>query len=289
MRMAQPAGEERMIRRFLLGTLGEEQQEQVEERLLADADFRGEVRAARDELFDEYAGAALSREEREQFERRHLVTEEGRQKLLFAMSLRAHVASRAERPGLLSRFRRLMRAQRLGVALPVAAVLLLALALGVWRLRELGGPTDGPRRASAERAALERELAGLNPEGQGAVTTDAPPGAVFDAKLVRHLVRGGRLEQKLSVAGGVKVLRLYLVLEADRHESYRAVLLTGEDTELAAAGGLRPHERDGTRGVTLNLPAHALAPGDYQLRVEGVAAGGATAPVGLYPFRLVKE
>lgn len=278
-----------MIRGFLLGTLDEEQQEQVEERLLADADFRREVRAARDELFDEYAGAALSREEREQFERRHLVTEEGRQKLLFAMSLRAHVAARAERPGLLSRLWRLLRAQRFGVALPVAAVLLLALALGVWKLRGSGGPTDSPRRASAERAALELELAALNSEGQGAAATDAPPGAVLPATLVRHLVRGGGTEQKLSVAGGVKVLRVYLVLEADRYQSYRAVLLTGEDAELAAVGGLRPHERDGTRGVTLNLPAHALAPGDYQLRVEGVAARGATAPVGLYPFRLVKE
>lgn len=275
-----------MIRDYLLKALDEEQQEEVELRLLGDAEFAEEVRRVRTELFDEYAAARLPAESRELFERRHLATGEGREKLLFTKDLLAYAERRRATSLSVSRLREFFRLRRLYLALPVAAVLLLAFSLIIWKIVERRGPDVGAREVSARRAALEGELARLNSEGQIVAAANAPAVSVT---LARHLVRGGGEAQKVSLGGGVKILELRLPLEPGRQQFYRATLLTSEDEELAAVGGLRADNDDGMRVLSVLLPADKLPDGDYQLKLEGVEAGGETTPLGLYQFRLTRR
>jgi CHAT domain-containing protein len=131
--------EEREIRVYLLGALGEEDQQRVEKRMLGEDEYFERVLVAEDELVDDYLDGSLSKSERERFEKHFLIAPERRQKLRFAAALREHVKANAapsprpsvssERPGLWQRLFG-MPALRLGAA---AAILLLA-ALGVWRL-----------------------------------------------------------------------------------------------------------------------------------------------------------
>lgn len=274
-----------MIRDYLLGTLDEKQQESIESRLLDDADFAEEVRRVRAELFDEYVTDGLPEESRQLFERRHLIADEGRQKLLFTKDLHAYASRRRGGRLSVSWFWEFVRFRKLYLAMPVAALLLFALSFTFWQVIGPGGST---REVSARRSALERELARLNSEEQAATVTNAPPGAVVSATLAPHVVRGGGEAQKVSLASGVKIVELRLPLEMSRYQFYRAILLTSEDTEIASVGGLRAEENGGTRFLSMRLPAENLPDGDYQLKVEGIETGGTTTPLGLYQFRLTR-
>lgn len=294
--MAEPAEEHTLIRRYLLSDLDEEQQERVETRLLLEEDFGRDISVVRNELFDEYVAGTLSESERERFEQRHLATPDGRRNLLFTKALHAYAETSAANGGRVretssawQRFLALIRTQRLSVALPLVALLLLASFYAVWRVREnrrLSGPESA---AQARRATLEQALARLN-AGEGTPTSGAEqPGAVASATLIRNLVRGEPGRRSVTVGGAMKVVRLHLVVEADRYERYSAVLLNGEDAELAAVSGLPAGVLEGGKVVTLNLPADQLPAGDYQVSLNGISADGRPEPVGLFSFRLLRQ
>jgi CHAT domain-containing protein/TolA-binding protein len=130
--------EEKEIRDYLLGALGDEGQERVEKRLLGEDDFFERVLVAEDELVDDYLEGSLPAGEREQFEKHFLIAPERRQKLRFAAALRRHVEANTapaprhsvarSRPSLWQRLFS-MPAMRLAAA----AVVILA-GVGVWWL-----------------------------------------------------------------------------------------------------------------------------------------------------------
>jgi CHAT domain-containing protein len=85
--------EERSIRKYLLGELEEgAARRQIEERLMLDADFFGELEAAEDELIDDYLGGALSAREGEDFRRHFLSTPERQEKLIFAGTFKKYLS-----------------------------------------------------------------------------------------------------------------------------------------------------------------------------------------------------
>lgn len=83
---------ENELREYLLGDLTEEARRRVEQRLLTEPDFLGELIAGEEELVDEYVGDELSDDERLKFERHFLCTKERRQQLSFARALRRYVS-----------------------------------------------------------------------------------------------------------------------------------------------------------------------------------------------------
>src|SRR5262249_47198772 len=75
--------------------LNEEEQQAVEEALLADDELFDLLALAEDELTDEYVEGALSSTERERFENLFLPARERQRKLSFAMALRRYVTAEA--------------------------------------------------------------------------------------------------------------------------------------------------------------------------------------------------
>ena len=84
---------ESALKSYLLGDLNPDEQEHLEQRLMADADVFEELHRIEDELIDDYLEGSLSGRERERFENFFLTAPERKQKLSFAKSLKQYVAA----------------------------------------------------------------------------------------------------------------------------------------------------------------------------------------------------
>lgn len=80
-----------LIRRYLLGELGEDELQQLEEKMMADNELFDRVLLAEDEMVEEYVQGELSESDRAGFEASFLSTPEGRQQVSFAKALSKYV------------------------------------------------------------------------------------------------------------------------------------------------------------------------------------------------------
>jgi len=92
--------DENILRQYLLGVLGEQEQLALEQKLLLDEDEFEQLLIAEDELTDAYARNALAPPERERFEQHFLSTLERQQKLRFAQAFHRHIDRATEQAGL---------------------------------------------------------------------------------------------------------------------------------------------------------------------------------------------
>ncbi|HKG79712.1 MAG TPA: hypothetical protein VKA78_09845, partial [Pyrinomonadaceae bacterium] len=99
--MAAEPNSERVIARYLLGELPEEQQVEIEDRAFADKDYLASITAVENDLIDEYVREELSETDRRKFENRFLASTERRKRVEFARALAnmAFEAKAAEKPG----------------------------------------------------------------------------------------------------------------------------------------------------------------------------------------------
>jgi hypothetical protein len=93
-----PVVEDKLLTRYLLGTLTEAEQAQVEEQLFADADCYDRLCALKEELTDQCVLGELPRKEQQVFARRFLRTADGREDALFARALDVAVQEQTRRP-----------------------------------------------------------------------------------------------------------------------------------------------------------------------------------------------
>lgn len=121
--------DESLIRRYLLGELMEGERQEVEERLMTDDDFFDRTLLAEDDLIDQYARDELSGRDRKLFEQTILSTPDGRERVMLADNLVRHASKKSEAGNPVSR-----RIAALPLRAAVAAAILLAAGLGIWRV-----------------------------------------------------------------------------------------------------------------------------------------------------------
>jgi methionine-rich copper-binding protein CopC len=80
------------IRQYLLGSLSEEIQQRIEERLMTESSFLEELEVCEDELIDDYVNNELDADNRSRFESHFLCAPGRLQKLKFAMALGRYVS-----------------------------------------------------------------------------------------------------------------------------------------------------------------------------------------------------
>ncbi len=122
--------EENQIRDYLLGNLPAEQAERLEERLLRDEEFAEQMSLVEDELTEDYARNVLSPREREQFQKRFLSIPRRRRKLMMVRELRKY-ARPSPKPSWFEWLDTILAPQWRAAT---AAVLLLVVGIGVWRV-----------------------------------------------------------------------------------------------------------------------------------------------------------
>lgn len=202
--MSQQIDNTDFIRRYLLGELSEQEQEQVEQRLLSDDDYYQQVQIAEDELLFDFVSDELPSQDKTRFKQRVLPIPERQQDVRFAKALRRYVVEHApgsvevsavakERASWLNPFAALFRRPIVGFAL--ASALLLALALSIWMSLQ-------NQRLRNQLAALQtRQTPTPTPPSQDTqeqLATERQRNAELNAQLQREQEQRAGLEQNLE-------------------------------------------------------------------------------------------
>lgn len=326
--MTDESNDRELLKQYLLGEAREEEQTQIEERLLDDPDFFTELVAMEDSLTDQYVRAALSARETRKFEEHFLAAPERREKLMFARTLARHIAeqetpARQTEQGLqkrwLASFLALIGSHRAQFGMAVTAAALIIVASATWfyfdriRKRSL---TDGPQQARVEPQGAETSLPELNgnkgsglpdqqpgprtnPErgGQGLTTPRSPDrpavaASVVSVSLLPGLLRDTGEMTKVKVPAAAERVQFKLALDpgSDRAgaRNYRVELQDTDGSPLWQRDKLRPSPANQGRAVIVSAPASLLADGDYKLVLSSEAEGGERQRAGAYYFSIQK-
>lgn len=296
--MRQQNDGQELMRIYLLGSLDGAQLEEVEVRLLSDAQFRDDLQTAQEELIDDYAFGVLSERDHQRFEQHFLVTPERADKLRFARAMRGYLGQSGVREakdaeGSQAWWRRLLRPparRKLLVAVSLAICLLaVAFFLVLRESYQRRSLQEQMARAAMMRAEIEREVerwtkrppAGYNQRTPLAELTLTPG-------LLREMAGAGT-PRRIVLTNAEQIAQLRLELPERRFESYDATLLTNEDVVVFDIGSLSPESGADDRVLFLRIPAKSLPTGDYELRLRGTTAEGLTADAGRYPFQVVNR
>src|SRR5687768_13241308 len=82
--------EQELIRQYLLGVLDEQQQEQLEQRVITSSDYKQEVLITEEELLEDFVNGTLSPHERELFLKRYSSSPTHVRKVAIAKALAAY-------------------------------------------------------------------------------------------------------------------------------------------------------------------------------------------------------
>src|SRR5215213_10103739 len=121
------------IRQYLLGHLSDEEQQEIEKRLMIEDDLFEELEISKGEVIEDYVSGELPEDERQWFEHHYLSSPEGRQRHTFTLALNClkDPAVAPQRLTLFERFGDFLQKWRWGIAIAVPAVLVVALAIGL--------------------------------------------------------------------------------------------------------------------------------------------------------------
>lgn len=206
----------------------------------------------------------------------------------------------------------------------VAAAMLLILAGGAWllietlRLRNQLNQLQAEKQTrqnqeqsleqqvEAERKRNAELIARLNQEKQQREQTDeslrqlsevgdtkntaSPRSIIASLTLLPGISRGASEKPNLALAGDVRVVRLQLGIDPDeQYKNFAVEVRTGGGRQVWNRENLRITSRGGARAIGLTLPATILKPGEYELRLMGVAEGGGREDLGFYYFDVTKR
>jgi hypothetical protein len=260
------------MRPYLLGRLGEEAQDRLERRLLADADAIDALEAAQDDLIEDYLDGALEPADRAAFEAHFLAAPSHAESLACARLVREALLREAgeapARPTAGRRGPRPIVVAWLGAA---AALVLAAVWLG---------------QGAPERPQVAGSLPPTATVPRGpAVPSSPPPGATEPAAPAARPVRTASatflVNREMSAAGeatalhlerGVEGVQLEIVLEGA--SAYRQLA-----AQLVTAGGAAIEWKDlaPSEIVTLRLAASRLPAGVHTLVLTGRQVRGGPA------------
>jgi len=310
---------EKLIARYLLGELSEEQQVAIEDRAFADKEYLASVTAVENDLIDEYVRHELSETDRRKFENRFLASADRRKRVEFAKAL-ARVPERTVQRG---SWRESLYAFVSGLnpvaKVALAAAMLLLVIGGAWLLTEtlrLRRQLTQLQAENQSRQSLERQIeaerkrneelnARLNQEKQQreqsdeslrqlsetADPTNPPPRPVIASlTLLPGISRGGGDKPSLVLRDDTRLVRLNIGIDPEeQYKTFAIELRTAAGRQIWTKENLAARNRGGARAIVLTLPASVLKYGDYELRLTGLKEGGAAEDVGFYYFDVKKR
>lgn len=277
--------EQQIIKKYLLGGLDDQGQQQVEERIFTDQEYKEQVLMVEHELVEDYAAGILSETEQEKFACRYLSTPRQRRTLRITEALGRYATAHAVAPStqtpatrppvswwraLLSFFRGLSPLVRFSLAtLTVVALAGVTLWLiQVWRSQ-----------------ALYNELARINSSQN---LRAEPEASVFQVTLTPVLLRS-KGEGGITIPKSAEVVRLRLELKPEEYQSYQASLQTVEGREIFKLNNLQAITSGRGKVLVMQIPVRLLTHGDYLVRVSGFTAASQFEEVDDYPFSILNR
>jgi anti-sigma factor RsiW len=269
-----------LLVKYLLGKLSEEEQAQVEDRALADADYLGALEAAEADLIDAYVGGELPQSDRRAFERRFLTSPARLRKVEFARAL-ANVAADSpspvlRRPTILAVIRGWTPALRFAVAM-AALICVAAPSWIVLRMRSRIDVLDAQRRDLATREQSLREQ--LRDSHRAASPVAA------SLILIPGLSRSSTNVQRLVLGPSTQIAHIQIQLDTrDDYPRFRVELRSRRGEEILTLANLPRHRTSTGYAVSFDVPATALPEGDYELALKGIGPGQPPADLAYFYF-----
>ena len=234
--MALSNHDEANIRDYLLGKLGDEDQQKIEERLMAEDELFEEFEVSKGELVEEYVAGELPQKEHEWFRTHFLASPEGRQRQAFVLAMEKlqDPAPRVVRKqSWCDRFRSLLnnRSWTVGLAATAAAALILWIAIP-------GGPKETFSGPTLAGTVLTR--------GEGTQPT-----------RVKVPSTAAKLRLRLSIPSNSIPATRYRA-ELDDRLNVRTVDVVDQNAE----------------GVLVEIPTDLIPPGEYSLQLIAIKADG---------------
>lgn len=122
------------------------------------------------------------------------------------------------------------------------------------------------------------------------VNTPAPRSIIASLTLLPGISRGGGDKPSLVLAPEASLVRLQIGIDPEeQYKRYAVDLRSVAGRQVWTRENLTARDRRGARSIGLTLPAAALKPGEYELKLTGVTEGGATEDVGFYYFEVRKR
>jgi anti-sigma-K factor RskA len=303
--MSEAANELSLIRKYLLGRLEGEEREQLEERVLSDAEFRNKVLMVEEDLIEDHAEGALDEVERQKFRQMFYANPQRRIEVQVVEGLKQHAATNWWTRLFTNIWRprdaatvsgnwldSLWDFRKAAIAFTLVVAVIVALLIVYRSLR----PEQMPGSLTQEqqrRDLIERELARLNDPA----SRESQQHVAMVATLSPGLSRGDEPPPivefpTIALARGTELAQLTLQLKpsAQAYPSFQAALIRVGASESYRVD-LRPVALSGVSTLVLTLPLRALDDGDYRVQLSGYTAGGQTEmlPDHYYYFRLVRR
>ena len=308
-------GDEKILRKYLLGELSPEEQQEVELQLMSDEDAYDLLVAAEDDLIDASIAGKLKGDELERFNNYFLAAGERQRKLQFGRSLERFVrdsprsAASPESPardvfwGAVANFLR----YRPAIAYAASAVVVLMIVGSIWsvfrivelqrqlhsataQLADVGRERDETRRQLGESESLgERMRAQVQAleETLGA-TKSSVPQALLAFNLIPGLSRSSSDIPRIVITPRTRLVQFSLALLDDNYDRYRVVLLDARDQALRTWDGLRSTAAGPNKAVVLTLPSDLLSSGEYSLNLSGITGSQQPEGINSFHFRVLR-
>lgn len=305
--MSEAANELLVIRKYLLGSLEGEEREQLEERVLSDADFRDKVLLVEENLIEDYAEGVLDETERRGFRKMFYTNPQRRIEVQVVEGLKQHAAAHSWTM-LFGAIQDTWKSRRATLASAVASpslsgfrkaavtvALVIAVAIAFFVVQRFLRSEQAPPSLTQEQQRhdlIERELARLNTSGE----SQSRPSALA-ATLSPGLTRGDDTQPTrefpiVTLPRGAESAQLRLLLRSSDNEyrSFQAVLTPVGARESYEVVLKLVELSPGVPALILTLPTQVLDDGDYSVQLSGQAADGRTEalPDHNYYFRLVR-
>ena len=308
--MSEAANELLLIRKYLLGSLEGEEREQLEERVLSDANFRERVLLVEENLIEDYTDGVLEEKELPGFRKMFYSNPQRRIDVQVVENLKQHAAtnwwtrlfgsvqdtSKSQGATLASAgaspFASLSGFRKAAIA----GALVIAVAIALFVVQRFLRSEQAPPSLTQEQQhheLIERELARLNTSRE----SQSLPSALA-VTLSSGLSRGDDPQRTIefpivTLPRGAESAQLRLLLRPsdNQYRSFQAVLSPVGARESYKVD-LKPVEMSpGVPALILTLPTPVLDDGDYSVQLSGQSADGRTEalPDRYYYFRLVRQ
>lgn len=275
------------LQQYLLGTLDEEQADNLERRLLLESDLFELAEAVEGDLLAAAARGDLSPAERGRVLRRLASSPEGRARYALIRGLTS--LDREPVPAEVRVFELLSRPAFRAAAM---AASLAFVAGGFWLATQTAVPGEKlqmtTRRPTATESRAPSPVPAMPPAGQIAERSPAPttpvsPGREPSARpkvgpllfeLALTTVRSAGETPRLEIPRGTSRVEIRLPLNPDEPlTSLAAILRNATGDEIQRKERLAAREVDGRKMVVLSVSAADLAPGTYEVEVRGITDG----------------
>ena len=162
------------------------------------------------------------------------------------------------------------------------------------------------RQVDAERRRNEELAAQLNQEKQQRAQTDeslrrltetvnqqtpeTPRSIIASLTLLPGIARGATTQPRLVLPANATVAQLQIGIDPEEtYQSYGVDLRTVAGRPVWTRDSLPARSTRGGRYIRLTLPASALIPGQYELRLKGKTEANVVEDVGFYYFEVMKQ